>query len=390
MQKKFLTTDEISEFYGIDADVVNELVDAGELKALPDRGTMKYRSDDVAALIKSGRLHPTKELPELGEDAVDSDLDFPVEPSGGEKADFLELDEDALAADSGAGLSPADSPPPAVSSDEVVVLGPVVGKGSDSDIHLRDQPFAPADHDASTLAEMDIEDGSDHVLTEFDEEGITLAPDDSGITLETHDSGITLADDSGLTIEGESGITLGTGKASHTAATEELDATVDMPFRFTDEDEPPKAVLSPTTAEDETPGLFDEGDDATAVVGLDSEDVSAATADDVDEISEELEEAVFDDEDASAEEEVIEASDEVFGEAGETEESEEYLEAAPGKPKVVVPSWGGLVNFSVLAASVVIALNAWLVFEGLSTMWSGADTSGPAQAIVQAIGTLGS
>lgn len=385
MQKKFLTTDEIHEFYGIDADVVNDLVEAGELKALPDRGMMKYRSEDVAALIKSGKLHPTKELPELGEDAVESDLDFPVQSAGSEKADFLELDEDALAADSTAGLPPEEPPAKATSSsDVVVVIDPGKGKGSDSDIHLRDE-HPPIPGDAPTLAEVEVADDSEHVLGDVDEEGITLPSGDSGITLEVGDSGITLADDSGLTIEGDSGITLGSpgGKTSRPAATEEMDATIDQPFRFADEEDEPAPVLAKTVADEETPGLFDETSDPTAV--LDEESKGGDR-----DVSDELEEAVFSDDEtaAAAEEEVIEASDEIFAEEGEVEEGEGLLEEAPGKPKVVGPTWGMLVNLSVIAASVVIAVNAWLIFEGLATMWSGADTSGPAQSLIQSLAGL--
>jgi len=394
MQKKFLTTDEINYLYGIEADVVNELVEAGDLKALPDRGTVKYRREDVNSLIKSGKLHPTKELPEVGEDAVGSDLEFPVQESaGGEKVDFLELDEDALAADSDAKVRSGDSSKK-ISAGTGPVLDATIGTGSDSDIHLKEKPAA-APGDAVTEPDFDLmnaEPEGGHVLDETDEEGITLAPEDSGITLEVGDSGITLAGDSGITLKPDSGITI-ENKTKPSEAEYDLE---DFDFASTEADAP---VLAKPESE-EIPGLFGETPaDATEVIDTEMAKTSSfsgavaagGTVQDL-EVSDELEEAVFGDEEVAeaeaeeefADEDVIDASEEVFGEEGDEGE----LAAAPGKPKVTEPTWGMVANLSIIAASVLIGLNVWLIFEGLNTMWSGAPTSGPAASIISSLQSI--
>jgi len=142
MQKKFLTTDEITNGYGIDAATVQSLVDSGDLKALADRGTWKYRRDEVEGLIKAGKLHPTKELPMLGDEGLDETFGFASEASMPAAADFLELDEDALSEQPtiirGRSESDADS-----ASDVHIVFEPTATNFSDSDIRLGSaNPFA--------------------------------------------------------------------------------------------------------------------------------------------------------------------------------------------------------------------------------------------------------
>jgi hypothetical protein len=411
MQKKFLTTDEIVNFYGINADVVQSLVDAGDLKALADRGTWKYRREEVETLIKSGKLHPTKELPMMDEDSFGSDLDFPVATD--EKVDFLELDEAALA--------PADSAVAKAtsSSDVVVVLDPTGGKGSDSDIHLRGTTGArlgessiPTEADQPTLG------GSDHVLDETLDEsafkeptgdsGITLEKGDSGITLEAGDSGISLAaGDSGISLEaGDSGISLSdagdsaipVGQDSATEQMELLDGT-DKGFQLADESSGSSPSFKLQESASDIPRLA--GDDApshpTAIIAIDEDETAAplsfsgavAAGESVDDL--EVMDALTGEDSVEEEvEEVLEASDEAFDEelVDASGESEEYLAAAPVKAAYKEPSWGALAGISVIAASVLLAANAWLVYEGLNTMWTGAAPSGLASTLISTLAGL--
>jgi excisionase family DNA binding protein len=393
MQKKFLTTDEISNFYGIGEDTLRGLVDSGDLKALADRGDWKYRREELEALIKSGKLHPTKELPVMDEDAVDSDPDFPVQSAGSEKVDFLELDESALS---------ADSPPPSKassSSDVVVVLQPAAGGRSDSDIHLRGRDVPPGVDDATVLTDVNQVTpsvDSDHVLDETAEE----AKEDSGLTLDAGDSGISLEGDSGISLDAsDSGLTLEKARKSaraKDAATEpmvdQLKVTPDQESLLLGEDSGiPQLKFGESSGS--LPKLFeDKPDGATTVLSTEEEQPSSfsgaveagASVQDL-EVVEELqgssaEEAIF----ADDEEEVVEASDEVFSEeyAEASGEGEEFLAAAPSKAKASEPTWGMLVNLSVIAASVLIAANAWLVVEGMTTMWNGAAPSGLASSLI--------
>jgi hypothetical protein len=95
MDKKFLSAEDAIQQFGLDAAEFQQLVDAGELRALADRGTWKYRRDEIESLIQKGALkgkRPAEASPLIG--AGTGDLTF------------LELDEDALAA----GATQAESP----------------------------------------------------------------------------------------------------------------------------------------------------------------------------------------------------------------------------------------------------------------------------------------
>lgn len=98
MEKKFFTADEIISTFGLSRDQIESLVQEGQLKALADRGTFKYRRDEIEALIAGG-LTPANPVSNTGNS--DSDVvsfDFDGDFSAGPDAvSFLELDEDALA-----------------------------------------------------------------------------------------------------------------------------------------------------------------------------------------------------------------------------------------------------------------------------------------------------
>lgn len=167
--KKFLTAEEVIEFYGVDETVLQDLVKDGSLKALADRGTWKFRRDDIDALIRAQMLHPTKELPVVGEEAVSEMITFADESSAGNAVDFIELDEDALAEQptiitSGEpqGLFPklAEETTDETSSSEVnVILEPMESDSSDSDIRLAPMIAAQpegetSDSDVQTLSNV--------------------------------------------------------------------------------------------------------------------------------------------------------------------------------------------------------------------------------------------
>src|SRR5579872_4945810 len=100
-KKRFLTADEVFQLFGVDFDALNQLVAAGEVKALADLGTYKYRSEDFLALVNAGKLTPRVsgemfqvdakgDIPFLNVKNEDQGLKFDDEVS------FLELDEEAL------------------------------------------------------------------------------------------------------------------------------------------------------------------------------------------------------------------------------------------------------------------------------------------------------
>lgn len=496
--KKFLTADDIRELYGIEETLIQELVDAGELKALPDRGVIKFRREDVESLIRSGRLMSSAELDVVDDIDLGGEIGFATETDETDRADFLELDEEALSGQStvistgplpedpsGIQLSFSEDPTQAASSSEVHVFEPTEEERSDSDIVIRepaaadsashsdvqaidessssdvdvfggsaideDEPFTGAPPDSSetialgeepppveastdffntldlgdaevgeepaeeTAAAADFEqtligetsaiadDEADALVFDEGDIGLTLDTGDSGITLDTGDSGITLdTGDSGITLDmGDSGISL---EASDSG----------LSLKFDDDDEEVAApVAVPSGRSDRTEemdiddldalGLADDGG-ATAMFAtsdVDDEEVSVNDTVETDthvedlELTDELdEELTGDDEFLGDDDEIIDADDEAFsdefsGEMDAEDDDEELLTPTKAKAAPREPGWGVFPSVMVIAAAVVIGLNGWLMWEGMSTMWSGAEPSEAAQAIISSIASLG-
>ncbi len=171
--KKFLTATDILAQFGVDEATIQQLVESGDLKALADRGTWRYRREDIEALVSSGRLHATRELEAVDDIDFDESIGFASESEPSAFADFLELDEDALSGQStviSSGPLPDNSDlqlsfteDPAQSSSDVNVIEPGDEIRSDSDIQLRDPAAGVAGPGAVTVPEGDISD-SDIVL----------------------------------------------------------------------------------------------------------------------------------------------------------------------------------------------------------------------------------
>lgn len=259
--KKFLTAEEVTDSFGIDEAVLNGLVTDGSLKALADRGTWKFKREEIEALIKSGRLHTTKPLPESDDAGDDMILLASDDGPNVSAVDFLELDEDALA-EQPTMITSGSTPelqdffenvqvePEGSSSDVRIVLEPAESTTSDSDIQLASTAAAESDT-AGTTSHSDVRVLSDSNVEVIDEGSVLIEDEldfgghdapaaaglseqtlelpttsDSGLSLErsataeptleipTHgDSELTLEDhDSGISLEtGDSGITLETG-----------------------------------------------------------------------------------------------------------------------------------------------------------------------------------
>ena len=95
--KKFLTLAEVSSEFGLDEAALQQLVDSGEVRALADRGTWKYRRDELQTLIDSGKIaSPTAEI-WLDEGALPTEQVLTVGTEADDDLSYIELDEDALA-----------------------------------------------------------------------------------------------------------------------------------------------------------------------------------------------------------------------------------------------------------------------------------------------------
>jgi hypothetical protein len=62
--KKFLTAEEVAAEFALNQATLQQFVDSGEVRALADRGTWKYRRDELQSLVDTGKIS-TEFLPDL-------------------------------------------------------------------------------------------------------------------------------------------------------------------------------------------------------------------------------------------------------------------------------------------------------------------------------------
>lgn len=204
--KKFLDASEVAAEFGLDEAALKRLVDSGEVRALADRGTWKYRRDELMALVNAGKI----QLPSM---------DFPVALSEGNQVlsvhndddlSYIELDEEALAEQATMiSKSKPVADEPAVEQDWFVPSdaaemsaagerGASLEEVSDSDVRIApksdsDVQLAPGSDSDVSLADSGIAAGSDS--------DVQIAPDysahkpsDSGILLDFNlDAGATVS-----------------------------------------------------------------------------------------------------------------------------------------------------------------------------------------------------
>jgi hypothetical protein len=268
MDKKFLSAEEAIAQFGLDAAEFQRLVDEGELRALADRGTWKYRRDEVEELIRDGVLKVKNPAGETSEQAGEV-LRFGSLKTPAEELSFLELDEEALS--EGATVvkksselsddttpsevflvddqpetssSPERSSPADSVSDVTLVAEPADEFGAGIPSGASGKSSVVSDSDdmpvAGSLSELDIVMtsessksekssiivGADELGSDSDVKVVSDVPAEGGVVLagrsdseqSAEDSGIVASDsdvkiaDSGISLErSDSGITLGRG-----------------------------------------------------------------------------------------------------------------------------------------------------------------------------------
>lgn len=445
MERKFLTAEEVMSLYGVSSDGLQSLIEGGELRQLMDRGTAKFRREDVEKLASAGKFSQGG-----GRQSMDSSI-LTDESShgltlGGDDLQYLDvdMDEDALSEqptmiskhsplDSGSGSGPELQSFAKPAADEApgsdnAILEPAEGERSDSDILVQgsesstsfvgsgsmldfgsNKDMSPPQQKSVTDDEADdsltlatdestlhsgsssifeggessvmAAPGSDSGLSLSSTVGPTLDPGDSGISMSTGDSGIALGDSSKTEYE------LAPSPSSEILLGEELHSEQTLELELNDEDEdvmgflqPPSgksAPAKPGSLSDQFATGSDSVQDLDIVDELDS--ASGSSADLIDAIS---------DEDGVDElEEVFEASDESFGEA-DTFGDDEYAPVAAKSRGPREPSWGIGSVVGLAAASLILAVNGWVAYEGIATMWTGDETSGLASSIISSIAGL--
>lgn len=294
--KKYLSLEEAAQLLGVRNDEVMRLREKGELRGFADRGTWKFKSDDVEEAKRRRQPDSNPEVPLIDDDSAledsdsdvkyspsmsDSDVrlvgqddlraqltgssgDIPVFPkkkgsdsdvrlvsSGSDVAKGKDSDSDVklikpkggkdapLVSDSDSDVRLAAPSKFSLSdSDSDVRLTSPSGKLSDSDSDVRLAPLPGSDSDVKLVDPSGIQRGSGMAALpnadalDLDLSDSVLLDDDSGIALQA-DSGIRLTGDSSLRLSSESGIQLRRPADSGIL----LERPGDSGFRLADDDD---------------------------------------------------------------------------------------------------------------------------------------------------------
>ena len=401
MVQQYFSLDEAAQVLGVTKEELNRIRAQGEIRAFADRGTWKFRKQDVEETARQRGVGSDPQMPMLDEpefgDADDQILvsEQEVGPSdsntsstilgmgasGGASSDsdirlvpdivgkpgsdsdvklIADLDTDKPASDSDvkvveAGSADEDSDvrveesEPSLVSDSDVTLAVGSRRGADSDVRL--EPAGVGSSDELSIPEQGDSDFELAPVDASSESDITIAPSDSGISLgQPADSGISLEQPDDLELMGgasaaqsdetEFEIPLA---ASRRRGGDETAAELDMESDF---------ELAPLEAESES---------SAEVVSLEDEpevDESAAT-------SSGTSSAVFDDVGASA----VGAS---FG----VEEEVDELTTVPGRAAEQMISrtseqeWGTLPFAGLCASTLLLALTGIMMLDVIRNIWS--------------------
>lgn len=264
-KKKYLSLEEAANVLGVDTKELNQLRENGDIRAFADRGSWKFRPEDVENLQRSREFDssPDRTLAESSEDSDfdaiiadgDSGADIVLGDSGADMVleDPSESDEqstivrrregddsssdsdvklvfdDALTADGGSSEEIALSPLTESDSDVRLTADSSVDSGSDSDVKLVggssveiEKSGSGSDSDVSLVgSSSDEAAGSDSdvqlIQTDDNELNNLVNPPenteseyaiDMGTSTGDSEGSSVLGDDSGIALEDDSGISL--------------------------------------------------------------------------------------------------------------------------------------------------------------------------------------
>ncbi|QDU38130.1 hypothetical protein Mal4_24520 [Maioricimonas rarisocia] len=269
MSKKYLSLDEASAHLSIPKDELMRMREKGDIRGFADRGTWKFKIEDIEELARTRQVDSDPEVPMLrdepeesdillGDDSSNQDIESDIllsEPSEdvGEQptvirkkgADLEGSDSDVRLVSDDAGspvgsdpdtslqpLSDSDSDVRLVSDDASDSDVRLVGQGSDADVELVRPDEGGSDSDVKLVGDSP-EEGSDSDVQLVDspentsndsvQSDVTMLQSDSGdskldldfspddsmsASVLSDESGIGLGDESAIALSSESGISL--------------------------------------------------------------------------------------------------------------------------------------------------------------------------------------
>jgi len=435
MASKYLSIEETIELLGIPQEEITRLREAGDLRGFADRGTWKFRAEDVEEFSRSRQADSSDNVG-LGDDELSLDdddfeslgtaslLDEDDEVSADQPTliqqttddePLLSLDDtsdsdvrlviddslepgDLSESDSDVRLVMDDEPLLAESDSEIQLVADAQPTddmaGSDSDVKLvatdpLDATIIETPQDSEDLGLTEIAEGSDLSIDQNSNSGISLeavaesgisleAADESGISLEPSGSGVELSEmtlvDSGISLDldGESGISL------------DLDDK-------TDETQLEVPALVEDGTDFEMAGAGDEDDDET---GTDTSVLLFDDEEDADDYSATVVKKSDDDDifdefgDIGDDDDLDVVDDDIFGEDDELEDldvfdadddvfdDEEVDDYAVPVERIVAPveqEWGVGTFLSLLTGTGLMIVCGMVLFELVKSIWSAED-----------------
>ncbi len=450
MASKYLSIEETVELLGIPQDEITQLREAGELRGFADRGTWKFRTEDIEEFARSRQADSSEDGGLAAQDLLPVDDDFDSQGT----TSLLD-DDDEVSADQPTLLQPSVDDEPLLSIDDasdsdvrlvidaelepeelgesdsdvrlVLDEDPVLGvsdsevqlvsdpqatddmPGSDSDVKLvaadpLDATVIETPRGAEDLELTEISEGSSLALEPAANSGISLeavaesgisleGADESGISLEPSGSGVELGDvtiaDSGISLDLDdgSGIALDLNqKADETQL--EVPALVDDSVDDGTDFEMAGADDDNETSTDTSVLLFDDEDDA--------DDYSATVvkkSDDVD---------IFDEFEDLDEDDDLDVVDDIFGEDDELEdldvfdadddlfdeeEPEDYAVPVETIAATTEQEWGVGTFLSLLTATGLMLVCGMVLFELVKSIWSAEDP-GFSGTLIDSVGNM--
>ncbi len=444
MASKYLSIEETVEILGIPQDEITRLREAGELRGFADRGTWKFRNEDIEEFARSRQADSSEEGGLGTQDLLPVDDDFDSQGT----TSLLD-DDDEVGADQPTLLQPSVDDEPLLliddasdsdvrlvidaelepddlgesDSDVRLVLDedPILGV-SDSEVQLVSDPqatddMAGSDSDVKLVAADPLDatvietprGAEDLELTEITE-GSSVALEaaaDSGISLEAVDeSGISLegADESGISLEPSgSGVELGDVTIADSGIALDLDdgsgialdlnqkpdeTQLEVPALVDDGTDFEMAGDDNETGTDTSVLLFDDEDDAddySATVVKKSDDVDIFDEfGDLDEDDDlDVVDDVFGEDDELEDLDVFDADDDLF----DDEEPEDYAVPVEKIAATTEQEWGIGTFLSLLTATGLMLVCGMVLFELVKSIWSAEDP-GFSGGLIDTVGNM--
>lgn len=264
MAKRYLSIDEAAEKLGIAKEELKRLREKGEIRGFADRGTFKFKEDDVDELAR--RLQPSSD-PDVP--MIDGDDDGSV------------LDDEPSAEGSGLGSAPSiirrlSGGAPSGEADSGEAAGSIFddfgsGGASDSDVRLVMDNRLDAGHDSGPDVLLQLQESDSDVRLSHDS--------DSNVKINLNDSDSDVRLSSNAAAAGGSAIKLGLGDSdSDVRLDDDSAARLAMPDSDSDVQLAPSAAdsgpLSPKPDSDSDVMLVGEEPDSDSDVHLAGEDDS--------------------------------------------------------------------------------------------------------------------